>query len=63
LAGKSKNRCPIRQGGAFALAGDFALHFNEVLLVALSLGPGPAQNAVQPTTWELSDNKGIADSV
>jgi hypothetical protein len=63
LAGETKNRCLIRQGGAFVQAGDFALHFNEVLLGTLSLGTGPAQNALQPATREFSDSKGIADSL
>ena len=61
LASKSKNRCLIRQDGASVRAGDFAFLFNEVLLGALSLGPGPAQNAAQPATWEFNDSIGIAD--
>jgi methyl coenzyme M reductase subunit C len=63
LAGETKNRCLIRQGGAFVQAGDFALHFNEVLSVALSPGTGPAQHAVQPAAGEFGDSKGIADSL
>jgi hypothetical protein len=63
LAGQTKNRCPIRQGGASVHAGDFAFHFNEVLLVALGLGKGPAQNAVKPAAREFGDGKGIADSL
>jgi hypothetical protein len=63
LAGQSKNRCLIRQGGAFVQAGDFTFQFNEVLLVALGLGTGPAQNAAQPAAREFGDSKGIADSV
>jgi len=63
LAGESKNRCPIHQGGAFVQAGDFALHFNEVFSVALSLGTGPAQHVVQPAAREFGDSEGIADSL